>query len=292
MNCKIFCGKMAVNPTSLAKFMRDFIRFSAQGGRLVRRLWLIQAAGTGVALATGAFASQPIVLGLAGALLLAGNYFFLAKILAPLDAMRERMLEICRRTAEDEALLHAQEDLDANIKLLRDRLYADGEPRRVGDELYFGDRRINEDFTDVDWVKAQAGGTATIFCGDMRIATNVLRPEGGRAIGTRLAAGPVHDCVFKDAKTYRGEAEILGVTYLTIYEPIFGGEEVIGVLYVGVPKALAAEADGKAKTKRRTGRNGRDHRQARCGARAPNPKPNAKPPTSAMPARICVAATS
>ncbi|MGB8279152.1 MAG: methyl-accepting chemotaxis protein [Methylovirgula sp.] len=205
---------------------------------------MIEVTGVMAAFVMGALVHRPIVLGIAGVLLLAFTYFSLAKILAPLDQMRERMRDICRRTAEDEALLHAQENLDTNIKLLRERLCANGDPRRVDDELYFGDRRINEDFTDVDWVKAQAGGTATIFCGDLRIATNVLRPGGGRAIGTRLSAGPAYDCVFKAAKTYRGEAEILGIVYLTIYEPIFCGEEVIGVLYVGVPKALCADGDG------------------------------------------------
>lgn len=217
--------------------------FFARHANLVRRLWLVEAAGVAAACVLGNVVREPIVLGAACALILAVTYLLLAKILAPLDLIRARMRDICRRTGEDESLLHAQENLDANIQLLRDKLYAYGDPRRVGDELYFGDRRINENFTDVDWVKAQAGGTATIFCGDLRIATNVLRPEGGRAIGTRLAAGAVHDHVFKESQTYRGEAEILGITYLSIYEPIFCGEEVVGVLYVGVPKPVASDGD-------------------------------------------------
>ncbi len=213
---------------------------------MLRRLWILQAAGTLLAVLLAAFLHSPVLMAVAVAAVLAGFYIVVARLLAPLDAIRAQMRDICRRTAEDEALLHAQEDLDRNISLLRERLFADGDPRRKGDALYFGERRINEDFTDVDWVKAQAGGTATIFCGDLRIATNVLRPEGGRAIGTRLAAGPVHESIFTHAKTYRGEAEILGVTYLTIYEPIFCGDEVVGILYVGVPKAIKAEANGYA----------------------------------------------
>ncbi|MGO9132760.1 MAG: methyl-accepting chemotaxis protein [Methylovirgula sp.] len=229
--------------------MQNSISLRLPGGKLVRRLWLIEAVGLIAALGLCSIEHNPIVIGLVGGAILAGAYVLVASTLAPLDQIRRQMNAICARTAEDEALLHAQEDLDANIKLLRDRLYAGGDPRRVGDTLYFGERKINEDFTDVDWVKAQAGGTATIFCGDLRVATNVLQPGGGRAIGTRLAAGPVHDCVFGKAKTFRGEAEILGVAYLTIYEPIFGGEDVIGILYVGVPKAHRADADaGKAKS--------------------------------------------
>jgi methyl-accepting chemotaxis protein len=197
----------------------------------------------------GAFVHQAVLLGVSGIALLGAVYLCLARILVPLDAIRAHMRDICLRTAEDEALLHTQEAIDTNINLLRERLYANGGARRDGENLYFGDRRINRDFTDVDWVKAEAGGTATIFCGDLRIATNVLRPGGERAIGTRLAPGPVHDCVFKSGKTYRGEAEILGVVNLTIYEPIFCGDEVIGALYVGVPKVRetgAATAAGKS----------------------------------------------
>lgn len=216
-------------------------RFRVPGSHLARRLWLIEAAGVLGAAGLVSLIHEPLVVGPLVLGVLAGAYLLLTKILAPLDALRQTMRAICQRTAEDEALLHAQENLDANIKLLRDRLHAGGDPHRVGEVLFFGERRINEDFIDVDWVKAQAGGTATIFCGDLRIATNVLRPDGGRAIGTRLAAGPVYDCVFRKAKTFRGEAEILGATYLTIYEPIFCGEEVIGILYVGVPKALCAD---------------------------------------------------
>ncbi len=219
------------------------MRFLAPHGSLVRRLWLIEAGGCVVAFGLGSVVHEPIILGAVGAFVVAITYMLLARILEPIDLIRARMRDICRRTAADESLLYAQENLDANIKLLRDRLYAYGDPRRVGDVLYFGDRRINENFVDVDWVKAQAGGTATIFCGDLRVATNVLRPESGRAIGTRLAAGAVHDHVFKEAKTYRGEAEILGITYLSIYEPIFCGEEVVGILYVGVPKPLGTDRD-------------------------------------------------
>lgn len=215
-------------------------------GKLVGRLWSFQAVAVLAAFVAGSFVHQAILLGLAGIILLGAAYVFLARMLAPLDGIRAHMRDICRRTAEDEALLRTQEAIDTNISLLRERLYANGEARRDGESLYFGNRRINEDFSDVDWVKAQAGGTATIFCGDLRIATNVLRPDGARAIGTRLAPGPVHECVFKGGKTYRGEAEILGVVYLTIYEPIFCGDEVIGVIYVGVPKVLdkGAEAAG------------------------------------------------
>jgi methyl-accepting chemotaxis protein len=114
-----------------------------------------------------------------------------------------------------------------------------GSDFRVEDgRLMNGDHVLNGDFTVVDTVQALVGGTATIFMGDTRISTNVKKPDGSRAIGTQLAPGPVYDTVLKQGKPYRGEAEILGTTYLTAYDPIFGRDgKVIGILYVGTNKA-------------------------------------------------------
>jgi methyl-accepting chemotaxis protein len=190
----------------------------------------------GASIASTFLFSDKVVSGIVALVLLSASLAVVARLCAPLGRIRLRMREIARQIARDEAQAAAQQNLNKNITLLRDRLYPSGAPRRVGDDLFFGERRINGDLQDVDFVKQSAGGNATIFCGDMRIATNVLRPDGTRAIGTRLAAGPVHDRVFKEKKTFRGEAEILGVPHLTVYEPVIFGSEVIGILYAGVAK--------------------------------------------------------
>ena len=56
--------------------------------------------------------------------------------------------------------------------------------------LYFGSTKVNNDFTIVDKVKAEAGGTATLFVksGDdyVRVSTNVPGSVDGRALGTVL----------------------------------------------------------------------------------------------------------
>jgi methyl-accepting chemotaxis protein len=103
--------------------------------------------------------------------------------------------------------------------------------------LYFGTTLINGNFEPVDRVKAVAGGTATVFLGDLRISTNVKKPDGSRAVGTRLAPGPAFETVFGKQQTYSGEADILGEPYLTIYEPITSNGAVLGIAYVGIKKA-------------------------------------------------------
>jgi methyl-accepting chemotaxis protein len=93
-----------------------------------------------------------------------------------------------------------------------------------------------------DAVKAVTGAVATIFQGDLRIATNVQKPDGTRGVGTRLAPGPAFDATLRGGQTFRGRNLILGTMQLTIYEPVrdAAGRQV-GILFVGV-KLAAAEA--------------------------------------------------
>jgi methyl-accepting chemotaxis protein len=108
-----------------------------------------------------------------------------------------------------------------------------------GDKLYAGDVLLNGNDTLVDQIKTIAGGTATIFLGDTRIATNVMKPDGsGRAVGTKLAKNAAYESVLGQGKPFRGEVEILGQAFVTGYDPIKDKDgKTIGILYVGVKKA-------------------------------------------------------
>jgi len=108
--------------------------------------------------------------------------------------------------------------------------------QRAGDRLLIGNYVVNGNFELPDKVKELCGGTATIFMGDTRVSTNVIKADGSRAVGTKLQ-GPVLDAVLRQGLKFRGEAVILGEPYYTAYDPIKSAQgEVIGVLYVGVKK--------------------------------------------------------
>ena len=90
--------------------------------------------------------------------------------------------------------------------------------------LYFGTTKINNSFEVVDEVVKENGGGATLFvkAGDkyVRVATNVKKDDGSRAIGTILDPnGPVVAMINK-GEEYYGEATILGKPYDAGYEPI------------------------------------------------------------------------
>jgi methyl-accepting chemotaxis protein len=97
----------------------------------------------------------------------------------------------------------------------------------------------------VDLVSRAGGGVATLFRGEERVATSVVRPDGTRATGTRLAAGPAHSASIGQGVLYRGTNNILGRDHLTIYQPIrdANGRQV-GLLFVGQSVAeVAANAN-------------------------------------------------
>lgn len=127
---------------------------------------------------------------------------------------------------------------ESRLKTFWELLRAKGTDFRiVKGKLLAGDYVVNGNYELPDKVKELFGGTATIFMGDTRVTTNVLKPDGSRAIGTKLV-GAAYDAVFKEGKPYRGEAMILDVSYFTAYDPIKNGKgETVGVLYVGVTKS-------------------------------------------------------
>jgi len=89
-------------------------------------------------------------------------------------------------------------------------------------------------------------GTATIFFNDLRIATNVMTPDGKRAIGTRVSK-EVKEHVLTKGKRWTDRAFVVNDWYITAYEPIediFG--ERVGMLYVGVLEAKYADMRRKA----------------------------------------------
>src|SRR4051812_40752684 len=107
--------------------------------------------------------------------------------------------------------------------------------------LYFGSTKVNNDFTIVDKVKAEAGGTATVFVksGDdyVRVSTNVPGSVQGRALGTSLDPKGKAIVNINKGEAFYGEVDILGKPYVTGYDPIKDASgKVIGIWYVGYEK--------------------------------------------------------
>ncbi|WP_207264062.1 methyl-accepting chemotaxis protein [Desulfovibrio sp. Huiquan2017] len=93
----------------------------------------------------------------------------------------------------------------------------------------------------VDEIMKLTGTTCTVFQtmnenGDLlRVATNILKTDGKRAVGTFIpGSSPVARTV-KSGETYRGTAFVVNAWYLTQYRPIRDASgKIIGCLYVGI----------------------------------------------------------
>lgn len=136
------------------------------------------------------------------------------------------------------------------MELLKSKTQEQGAPKIEGTDvaagktvpgLFFGTTKANNNFTVVDSVVKQVGGTATLFVksGDeyVRVATNVKKDDGSRAVGTILDPAGKAIVSIKKNEAFYGEVTILDKPYVTGYEPIHdAAKNVIGIYYVGYPK--------------------------------------------------------
>jgi len=136
---------------------------------------------------------------------------------------------------KQEMYRQAQVSQESRIKTFWELLRARGNEFSVVDnKLLAGSYALNNNEELPDKLKELCGGTATIFMGDERISTNIVKPDGSRAVGTRLS-GPAYAAVLQKGESYRGVADILGTPYFTAYDPIKDRNgAVIGIVYVGV----------------------------------------------------------
>ena len=85
----------------------------------------------------------------------------------------------------------------------------------------------------IDQVKKLYGTDVTIFLGNERVATTLLK-DGKRVIGTELNE-QISTVVLKQGQNYKVRADILGMDYFTSYLPLLGKDDKpIGVLFAGV----------------------------------------------------------
>ncbi|MCQ1538722.1 HAMP domain-containing protein [Methanocalculus taiwanensis] len=133
--------------------------------------------------------------------------------------------------------------LQVGLNVLRSEFQSYGTPQIQNDQLVLVNSAgqvtvVNDNNAMVDNVVNQVGGAATIFQvrGNqaIRVATTVIGADGRRALGTPVSQ-EVYDAVVVRGETFYGTANVVGVSYITVYEPIRGpGGAVIGILFTGV----------------------------------------------------------
>jgi PAS domain S-box-containing protein len=140
-----------------------------------------------------------------------------------LAGITSKVVQMCRMNEE-----FAQGKLGKDAMVLRENFDRAG--RVIPEE--------GKDFSVVDHTSNLTGSLATIFrMADtymLRVATNVRRHDGSRAVGTTIGSDSPVFQANRAGKIYRGRNKVVNDWCATQYDPIFVNGKVVGVLFVGV----------------------------------------------------------
>lgn len=176
------------------------------------------------------------------------------------DAQEQARTLVRLLTVTDELI---SEQANTAMRLLKERGMALGLPAIDGTvaidgktlpNLTLGGVAQTNRFDLIDDVTGMVGGTATLFVksGDdfVRIATNVRRSDGSRAIGTALNPNGKAIAALRKGEIFSGVVDILGEPYITRYEPLRDPQgRVIGACYVGYKVDMKVLRDTVEKTR-------------------------------------------
>lgn len=92
----------------------------------------------------------------------------------------------------------------------------------------------------VDHITSLTGAKSTVFQkiegGYLRIATSVLKADGSRAINTFIPDNSPVIAAIEKGETFNGRAFVVDDWYLTSYMPLKIDNQVVGMLFVGMPE--------------------------------------------------------
>ena len=115
----------------------------------------------------------------------------------------------------------------------------DGSYSLKNGQVYKGNTPLTEDLLDAIHNKDEVH--MTIFYGDTRYLTTIKDSGGNRIVGTK-ASDAVIDTVLNQGENYISEGvDIQGVKYFATYEPLKNGEEIVGILFIGLEQSKIQE---------------------------------------------------
>ncbi|MCQ4160729.1 methyl-accepting chemotaxis protein [Roseomonas sp. GC11] len=128
-----------------------------------------------------------------------------------------------------------EEQVRIEARLLQALLRAQGPIRREGEAVLAGGRRFEELNDVLDGFEQATGGGATLFVGDVRIASTFRLPDGRRAVGSRYPGDFLREKVLARGEDVLQEVIAAnGVPSLGLFHPVRDGAgQVVGALVNG-----------------------------------------------------------
>jgi methyl-accepting chemotaxis protein len=148
--------------------------------------------------------------------------------LSTIDQLATAQVDSAMRTLQDQGRLKGTPSIEGTATL----------GGKTVPDLRLGTESQVQNFAIVDHVKELAGGTATLFAWDgtnfVRVSTNVLKPDGSRAIGTVLDPQGKAFAAAVQGRSFTGVVDILGSPYMTSYVPMLDDAgKLAGIWYAG-----------------------------------------------------------
>lgn len=119
--------------------------------------------------------------------------------------------------------------------------YSDEGELYIGEDgnLYKGETNLTESEMIVDNIQQATQIDITVFYGDTRYMTSICAEDGSRVLGTK-AGETVINAVLKNGEDYFSrDVDILGNKYFGYYVPLYEGDEIVGMIFAGMPQADA-----------------------------------------------------
>lgn len=131
--------------------------------------------------------------------------------------------------------LQGLEELAESVGAAYDNL-AEGDWQLKGDELYKGTVNLSASIEMMDEFVADNDANVTIFYGDTRYLTTLLKEDGTRNIGSQ-ASGSVIKTVLQNGKDFEAtDLVINGEDYYAYYRPLKNSDgSVVGMVFAGAP---------------------------------------------------------
>ena len=143
------------------------------------------------------------------------------------------------------ALKHENEvALHATVVALRDDFSVVGDNNYlIGEDgnLYNGEgwNLSEEGIPILDEIKSSSGIVTTIFYGDTRYVTSVVKADGQRAVGTQASAAVYQKVVKEGQEFFASNVDVAGTPHFAYYIPMYNsvnGEDVaVGMVFAGKP---------------------------------------------------------
>lgn len=116
-----------------------------------------------------------------------------------------------------------------------------GEYYLDGANLMKGDLNITEQTALLDSFMAENHNEVTFFYGDTRYATTILNSDGERIVGTPCTEEVKQAVIINGERYSAANVPINGEGYYAAYIPLRNGNQIIGMLFCGAPRAEVVE---------------------------------------------------